>query len=277
MTLKGKIAIIAGASRGIGKAIARKFFEEGSDIIAIARDGIALTQLAKEMQNRGYSNRECFNKVIVLPCDISREKEVKAAFDFICYWYGGKIDILVNTAAIAEPYSLIYDAEFSEWKKVFETNVFGTFLMMKYAIVQMRKNKAGKIINFSGGGDGLEGFSAYSASKVAIVRLTETIAKEVKSSGIDTNVIAPGPMNTKLFSDMFSSEEFLRSGKIPPTAGDMQKSVELALFLASEKSNGLSGKFLSANWDNWRKIPENLDLIMNEPNVFTLRRVKGEL
>ena len=149
--------------------------------------------------------------------------------------------------------------------------------MMKYAIIQMRENKAGKIINFSGGGDGLEGFSAYSASKVAIVRLTETAAKEVKPFGIDINVIAPGPLKTRLFNEMFFSEEFLKSKKAPPITGDIQKPVELALFLASDKSNGLSGKFLSANWDNWSKIPENLGLIMSDPDVFTLRRVKGEL
>lgn len=273
MLLKGKTAIIAGASRGIGKAIAKRFFEEGADIIAIARyNSDALHQLVEEMRNQ-----KCSNKIVALLCDISREEQVRNSFDFIGNRKNGKIDILVNTAAIAEPYSLIHDAEFSKWKEVFETNVFGTFLMMKYAILQMRDNKAGKIINFSGGGDGLEGFSAYSASKVAIVRLTEIVAKEVKHFGIEINAIAPGPMNTKLFSDMFFSEEFMRSKKPRPAPGDMQKAVELALFLASDKSNGLSGKFLSANWDNWQKIPENLNLIMSEPNVFTLRRVKGEL
>ncbi|MBI2446232.1 MAG: SDR family oxidoreductase [Parcubacteria group bacterium] len=273
MMLEGKTAIIAGASRGIGRAIAKRFFEEGADIIAIARyNSDDLSQLISEMRNR-----KCSNKIIALLCDISQEGQVREAFDFIGNRKNGKIDILVNTAGIAEPYAPIFESEFLEWKKVFETNVFGTFLMMKYTILQMRENKSGKIINFSGGGDGLEGFSAYSASKVAIVRLTETVAKEVKPFGIDINVIAPGPVHTKLFADMFFSKTFLESKNAPPATGDIQKSVELALFLASDKSNGLSGKFLSANWDNWSKIPENLDLIMSEPNVFTLRRVKGEL
>ena len=270
MMLKGKTAIVTGASRGIGRAIAKRFFEEGADVIAIARNKIALYQMANEIWSH-----KCPNKIIVLPCDIKRERQVRDAFDFIRL--NGKIDILVNTAGIAELYAPIFESEFSEWKKVFKTNVFGTFLMMKYAALQMRENKAGKIINFSGGGDGLEGFSAYSASKVAIVRLTETAAKEVKPFGIDINVIAPGPLKTRLFAEMFFSEEFLKSKKAPPVTGDIQKPVELALFLASDKSNGLSGKFLSANWDNWSKIPENLDLIMSDHNVFTLRRVKGEL
>ncbi len=271
--LKGKTAIITGASRGIGKAIAERFFKEGATVFALARDSAALTQLTiNVMQDKEHSN-----KIFALPCDVSHESEVKAVFDSIVSCGNRKIDILVNAAAIAESYSLIFQSVFSEWKKVFETNVFGTFLMMKHAILQMRENRTGKIINFSGGGDGLEGFSAYSASKIAIVRLTETAAKEVKTFGIDINVIAPGPIKTKLFSEMFlQSETFSQSGKTPPVAGDIEKPIELALFLASEKSNGLSGKFLSANWDNWSKIPENLDLIMKDPNVFTLRRIKGK-
>lgn len=268
--LKGKTAIITGASRGIGKAIAQRFLKERADVIAVARDRIALTQFASEMRSQ-----ERLSEIIVWPCDVSREEGVKALFD-ITKLNGRSIDILVNTAGIAEPYAPIFESEFSEWKKVFETNVFGAFLMMKYVLPQMRENQSGKIINFSGGGDGLEGFSAYSASKVAIVRLTEIIAKEVKPFGIDINVIAPGPVNTKLFSEMFFSETFLRSKKAPPTTGDMKKPVELALFLASDKSNGLSGKFLSANWDNWSEIPKNLDKIMNS-DAFTLRRVKGEI
>ena len=271
MTLKGKTAIITGASRGIGKAIAQRFFKEGADIFPVARNRDVLIKMMLETQKMDPS-REIIGRL----CDVGREDEVKAIFDIIKL-NGKKVNILVNTAGIAEPYAPIFKSEFSEWKKVFETNVFGTFLMMKYAIIQMRENKAGKIINFSGGGDGLEGFSAYSASKVAIVRLTETVAKEVKPFGIDINVIAPGPLKTRLFDEMFFSEEFLKSKKAPPVTGDMQKPVELALFLASDRSNGLSGKFLSANWDNWSKIPENLNLIMSDPNVFTLRRVKGEL
>lgn len=262
MTLKGKTAIIAGASRGIGRAIAERFLREGAEVFGIARHVVVEAQ---EMS---------FHYII---CDVSNESEVKTAFDYIASRGNRKIDILVNAAGIAEPYAPIIDAKFSEWKKVFETNVFGTFLMMKYVLPQMRENQSGKIINFSGGGDGLEGFSAYSASKTAIVRLTETIAKEVQPFGIDVNVIAPGPVKTRLFSEMFlQSEAFLQSGKVSPIPGNIEKPVELALFLASEKSNGLSGKFLSANWDNWSKIPENLNEIMNS-DAFTLRRVKGEI
>lgn len=271
--LKGKTAIITGASSGIGKAIAQRFFKEGADIFAVSRSNIALTKMAQEVIESTHNNT-----IIPLPCDISQKDKVKAAFNLINST-GKKIDILVNAAGIAESYSPIFQSDFSEWKKVFETNVFGTFLMMKYVLPQMYENRSGKIINFSGGGDGhLEGFSAYGASKAAVVRLTETVAKEVQPFGISVNVIAPGPVKTKLFSEMFlQSKAFLQSGKTPPVAGDIEKPVELTLFLASERSNGLSGKFLSAVWDKWSKIPENLELIMADSNVFTLRRVKREL
>ncbi len=264
MILNGKTAIITGASRGIGKAIAQRFFKEGANIIAVARDEIALAKLANEMRDK-----ICLNKIIVWPCDVSWEEEVKSLFDAIIL-NGQKIDILVNAAGIAEPYAPIFYAEFSEWKKVFETNVFGTFLMMRHAIPIMIGNGYGKIINFTGKDGPIPGFSAYNSSKTALVRLTETAAKEVCNFGIDINIISPGPVKTKLFMDMF-----LESGETPPKTVDIEKTVELALFLASEKSNGLSGKFLSAVWDNWQKIPRNLYAIMNS-DAFTLRRKKVE-
>ncbi len=255
MLLKDKITIVTGASRGIGKAISQRFSKEGAHVFALARN---------------ITGNSCHKNIIAVPCDVSQENRVKTAFDFIVQ-KADKIDILVNAAAIAEPYSPIFQSEFSEWKKVFETNVFGTFLMMKYTIPLMRRNQCGKIINFFGGGDGpFPGFSAYNASKTAIARLTETVAKEVIPFGIDINIIAPGPVKTKLFDEMFSQSE-----EKPPPTGDVEKAVELVLFLASDKSNGLSGKFLSAVWDNWSKIPEILDLIMQDPDIFTLRRRKG--
>ena len=264
MILKGKTAIITGASRGIGKAIAQRFFKEGADILAIARDSSALIQLVKEMRN--LKSR---NKIIPVCCDVSRELEVECGLNFI----EGKKIVLVNAAGLAGVYAPVSQSNFSDWKRVFEVNVFGTYLMMKHVLPQMRENRAGKIINFYGGGDGpLPGFSAYGASKAAVARLTETIAKEVKPFGIDVNVISPGPVKTKLFDEMFKA-----SGQNPPPTVGAEKAVELALFLASEQSNGLTGKFLSAVWDNWQKIPDNLELIMSDPDIFTLRRRKGEL
>lgn len=267
MMLAGKTAVVTGASRGIGRAVAKRFFKEGANIIAIARNGTVLTEMVFDTQIT-----DCSKKIVGQICNVSQEREVKALFDAIAL-KDQTIDVLVNAAGIAEIHASIFESEFSEWKKVFETNVFGTFLTMKYAIPLMRKNRQGKIINFYGGGDGpLPGFSAYSASKAAVARLTETIAKEIKPFGIDANVIAPGPVKTELFVKMFS-----QCGENPPPVVNVEKAVELALFLASEKSNGLTGKFISAVWDNWQKIPENLDIIMGDPDVFTLRRRKGEL
>lgn len=255
MLLEGKTVIITGASRGIGKAIAERFLKEGAEIFPISRTSLGFNNLG----------------MATIACDVSQEEQVKSIVNVIGQY--GKIDILVNAAGIAGTFCMIPSSNFLDWKRVFEVNVFGTFLMMKYVIPQMCDSQQGKIINFSGGGDGsLPGFSAYSASKAAVVRLTETAAKEVREFEIDINTIAPGPVKTKLFDEMFS-----QSGQIPPLTVDVEKTVELALFLASERSDGLTGKFLSAIWDNWQKIPENLDLIMGDPNVFTLRRIKGRL
>ena len=98
------------------------------------------------------------------------------------------------------------DVNFDEWKKTYEINVFGTFRMIQRVLPIMMKNGGGKIINFSGGGDGpLPRFSAYNSSKVSIVRLTETLAAEMKEYKIDINAIAPGPVNTKFLDDALSA------------------------------------------------------------------------
>lgn len=265
MILSGKTAIITGASRGIGKAIAQRFYKEGARIFAIARNGNALTEIRTEIRSI-YPDH--LNKIILLPCDVSQEQKVRNVLNSI---KNQRIDILVNAAGAAEPYAPLHKARFSDWKTSYETNIFGAFLMMRRVIPIMRKNRFGKIINFGAKDGPIPGFSGYNSSKTALVRLTETVAQEVKSFGIDINIIGPGPVKTKLFDDMFQ-----QSRKMPPPTVDIEKGVELALFLASEKSNGLSGKFISAVWDNWQKIPENLAMIMNS-DAFTLRRKKLEL
>jgi NAD(P)-dependent dehydrogenase (short-subunit alcohol dehydrogenase family) len=148
----------------------------------------------------------------------------------------------------------------------------------------MVKNKKGKIINFAGGGDGpFPHFSAYSASKISLIRLTETVAAEYKESGIDINIIAPGPVNTYLLEESLAAgmdkvgeeqyKKFLKQkeeGGVPP-----EKAAGLCVFLASSRSNGLTGRYLSAVWDNYDAIPDHLKEIIGS-DAYTLRRVKPE-
>lgn len=274
MELKDKISIITGGGRGIGKAIAVAFAKEGSNLVLASRTISELGATKQEIEN--LSER----RIRVIPADVSQPEEVKGLVDFTLAEFA-TIDILVNCTGIYGPIGLATDIDSEKWLQAVQINLYGTFLCIKAVLPTMIKNKSGKIINFSGGGatSPLPRFSAYGASKAAVVRLTETLAEEVEEYHIDINVIAPGAVNTKLLDQVLEAgqaagKDFLlksvkqkQEGGTPP-----ERAAELAVFLASSKSDGLTGRLVSAVWDNWREIPRHLDEIMSS-DIYTLRRI----
>jgi 3-oxoacyl-[acyl-carrier protein] reductase len=196
----------------------------------------------------------------------------------------GTIDILVNCAGIYGPIGLITDIDVKHWFATININLYGTFLCMRAVLPTMMKNKKGKIINMSGGGGAspLPRFSAYGTSKAGVIRLTETIANEVKEYNIDINAIAPGAVNTRLLDQALTAGEATgkdfraraikqkQEGGVPP-----EKVAELALFLASPESDGLSGRLVSLLWDKWKDSPRHLAEIMSS-DVYTIRRIIPE-
>jgi 3-oxoacyl-[acyl-carrier protein] reductase len=166
-------------------------------------------------------------------------------------------------------------------------NLVGTYLCSKFVLPVMVRQKAGKIINLSGAGSPLPYpmFSAYAASKVGVLGLTQTLAEEVKKHNIQVNVIAPGPVDTRLQDEILAAgerageraleraRETKRTGGVPPG-----KAAALAVFLASADSDGLTGRFLSAVWDNWRGLGDEDTLAkLMGGELFTLRRIDGVL
>lgn len=275
MDLENKVVLITGASRGIGKAVAAAFLKEGAKVMLTARSEEELKITQQEFKiNYPFVEIAAFDVSNFLESTEVVKKTV-AAFR--------TIDILVNAAGIYGPIGPSEEIDINLWRNTYEVNVFGTFQMIHQVAPIMIKNKSGKIINFSGGGDGpLARFSAYNSSKVAIVRLTETLAVEFKDYNLEVNCLAPGPVNTKFLDEALATgEEKVGSeryailqkqkadGGVPP-----EKTAELCVFLASSKSNGLTGKFLSVVWDKWQDWgPEEIKKIM-ATDVYTLRRVK---
>ncbi|MBI2033708.1 MAG: SDR family oxidoreductase [Candidatus Liptonbacteria bacterium] len=273
MILEGKIALITGGSRGIGLAVARSFLKEGVKVMLSARSRDELEKARSDL-------KKDFPAPAVFPADVSNYALVKSLVEEAKKTFG-KIDILVNAAGIYGPIGPTSEIDVDLWRKTYEINVFGTFHMIREVLPLMIKNRSGKIINFSGGGDGpLPNFSAYNSSKVAIVRLTETIAAEVRDFGIDINCIAPGPVNTSFLEEALKAgekkvgkskyQELLKQkadGGVAP-----EKSAELSTFLASSVSNGLTGKFLSAVWDDWRKWDKEMIKEISKTELYTLRR-----
>jgi 3-oxoacyl-[acyl-carrier protein] reductase len=275
MILKDKTALITGGSRGIGKSVARAFLREGAKVMIAARSREELDAVKNELGKE-------FDGVAIFRADVSKKEEIDSLVAATVVRFG-KIDILINAAGIYGPIGPSHEVDFDKWEEAFAINVFGTFRMIQKALPIMMQAKHGKIINFSGGGDGpLPRFSAYNSSKVAVVRLTETLAAETKDYAIDINAIAPGPVNTKFLDEALRAGEELvgkerykallrqkEEGGAPP-----EKTAELCVFLASSKSDGLSGKLLSAVWDDWQKWDKEKIKTIMQSDVYTLRRTK---
>jgi 3-oxoacyl-[acyl-carrier protein] reductase len=277
MQLENKTCIITGGSRGIGKAIALAFAREGANLVLSSRTSEELEAARDEIA--GLSNRP----VQAVPADVSRPADAERLVENTLAAFP-TIDVLVNCAGIYGPIGMVTQVDSREWLQAIKVNLYGTFLCTKAALPVMMKNQRGKIINLSGGGavTPFPRFSAYSASKAAVVRLTETLAEETREYNIDINAIAPGGVNTRLLDQVIEAGEaagcdFLAKsvrqkmeGGIPP-----EKAADLAVFLASPRSDGMTGRIISAVWDNWKDIPKHREELM-ATDIYTMRRIVPE-
>ena len=277
--LNGKVAIVTGANQGLGLAISRKFMNAGASIVMCARNGDLLTRAQKEL-TIGLTPGQIIE---VVPADVSDlqsvEQLVKAALQRF-----GRIDILVNNAGIYGPMGPIEDVDWSQWIKAIEINLFGSILMCRAVLPTMKAQRQGKIIQLSGGGatNPMPNISAYAVSKAAIVRFAETLAEELRYFNIDVNAIAPGALNSRMLDEVLAAgpekvgqaffDKSIKQKEIGGTGFD--QGAELAVFLASDASNGITGKLISAVWDDWEHWPEHINELCTS-DVYTLRRIAG--
>ena len=261
--------IITGASRGLGFEIAKKFLQEGHNIAICSRNLKDLHKTSQELKKFNLNRDQ-----IIYYEDVDISKEVHCdIFVENCIDSFGKIDVLVNNAGVYGPKGKIEDVSNQDWKEAIDINLMGPFYMMKHIIPHMKENKYGKIINLSGGGatNPLPNISAYAASKTALVRLTESIALECKDYNIGINSIAPGLLDTRLFDEIMEvgaevvGEEFYNKiknqEKTPLSVG-----ADLCLWLASKESDGITGKLISAKWDDYKNFKDLDD------DIYTLKR-----
>ncbi len=200
--LNHKIAVVTGASRGIGKQIARDLIISGAKVALISRSEKELNIVSQEFSKLG--------KTIPLPLDIKNIENVKNAIKTIIDKWG-KIDILVNNAGVTSDNLLIKMKE-SEWNHVIDINLKGTFNCIKSVIPHMLKKRSGKIINITSvvGISGNAGQSNYCASKAGVIGLTKSIGKEYGVKGINVNAIAPGFIETDMVQDI-DSDSFIKN------------------------------------------------------------------
>ena len=249
--LENKVAIVTGGSRGIGKAVAQLFLQKGAKVVVAARSEIEIHNTVKDLSLLGH--------IIGVRTDVADKDEVHAMVQETISEFQS-IDILVNAAGIQIPIGPLVEVDTEKWISNIQVNLVGTMLCCKEVLPIFVRQRKGKIINFSGGGatSPRPNFSAYACSKAAIVRFTETLAEEVKGYGIDVNAIAPGAVNTRMLDDIIeagpAAGEELKAAQKRKTQGGVppEFAAELSLFLASDASNGLTGKLISAPHDDWK-------------------------
>ena len=203
MKLKNKKVIITGGSTGLGKEILKTFIHYGADVITCSRNPKNLSQTIRELRQLSIANSQIIKG---FECDISNSKKTEEFFSTSINEMNG-LDVLVNNAGIYGPIGASEDIDIELWKKSIDINLNGPFHLCQLAIKYFKIKKEGKIINLSGGGatSPLPFISSYAASKAALVRLTETLANEVSSHGIEINAIAPGALNTRLLDQVLEA------------------------------------------------------------------------
>lgn len=241
MKLQNKVAIITGASRGIGAQIAKALAKEGAMVVInYAKNKTAADQVVSEIQGAG-------GKAVASQADVSKADEVKALFESAITQFK-KVDILVNNAGIAV-FKRLQDTSEEEFDRSFDINVKGVFLTLREAAVRLESG--GRIINVSSTVTRLmmPTYSIYSATKSAVEQLTRVFAKEIGSRGITVNSVSPGPTNTQLFTEGKNEETIKRLASMTALEriGEPEDIARVVLFLASDDSAWITAQNIGVN------------------------------
>ncbi len=236
--LENKNIIVTGASGGIGNSIVKKLYENGANILA---SGTKIEKL-EELKSK-------FEKVKLLKFDISQVEKIEEFIENATKELGGNLDCIVNNAGITKD-NLAIRMNFEEWKKVIDINLTSTFLMSKFAIKKMLKNKSGKIINITSvvGHTGNVGQANYTASKAGIIAMSKSLAIEYAKKNVNINCISPGFIKTAMTDKI--DDKFKESiiSKIPSgRLGEPEDIANAVLFLASNQSDYINGETLHVN------------------------------
>ena len=279
LNFQNKKVIITGGSMGLGYETARLFVSYGADVCICSRNYNELENAAKKLESyKKFSSQ----KIIFTRADVGFTNEIDELINFAKTNFK-TLDVLVNCAGIYGPIGSLDENSWDEWDYTVRVNLLGAVYIVRAFISELKaNNKSGKIICMSGGGatKGMPNFSAYAATKSGVVRTIETVAQELKGSGIEINCVAPGALNTRMLEQAINAGEnstghdmFKKLLQQKENGGaSITNAAELIAFLASDLSNGISGRLISAVWDDWKNLPEHKNELDNS-DVYTLRRI----
>jgi NAD(P)-dependent dehydrogenase (short-subunit alcohol dehydrogenase family) len=276
-SLKGRSALITGASQGLGVAIARAFVENGAVVMLCARNAEKLEESVRAVRPLASPGQRILFRAADVSDPAQVKKLVRASLDEF-----PELSVLVNNAGIYGPKGRVEDTDWTEWVDAININLLGSVFVCRELLPHFRRRGYGKIIQLSGGGatTPLPRLSSYATSKAAIVRFAETLAEEARDDGIRVNCIAPGALNTQMLDEVIAAgparvgqvfyDRALKqrdSGGAPLDAG-----AALAVYLASGASDAITGRLLSAVWDPWPSLALHADEIQST-DIYTLRRI----
>ena len=237
-SLKNKNIIVTGASGGIGNSIVEKLFESGANILATGTRIEKLEELKKK-----------FNNIKILKFDISQHEKIEEFINNATEELGGSLDCIVNNAGITKD-NLTIRMSLEEWMRVIDINLTSTFLMCKYSVKKMLKNKSGKIINITSvvGHTGNAGQANYTASKAGIVAMSKSLAIEYAKKNINVNCISPGFISTAMTDQIDEKHKEAIIAKIPSNKlGKPEDIANAVIFLSSDHSDYINGETLHVN------------------------------
>ena len=271
MRLQDRVALITGAGRGIGRAIALAYAKEGARLALTARTTSELEETEQQAQTLGAAT-------CVIPTDVTDQARVDEMVRHTLDRFA-TIDILVNNAGVGGPVGELQDNDVSYWIRTIQVNLIGVYLCCRAVLPVMLSHNRGKLINMSGGGG--RNLTAYGASKAGLVSLTETISLELQGKNIQVNAISPGSIHTRMWEETrdaaktVGDAELFQWGQRVTSGGgaSMERAAELAVFLASDASGSLSGRLIQAVTDDFASIPPRIGDIMAS-DTYTMRRVE---
>ncbi len=274
MELESKVCLIAGASGALGSAVAQAFARGGASL-AITYHSRPPADLLKRLAASSPTSIPSF------ALNVSRRQEVEQVVAAVQAQFG-RIDVVVNCTGTYGPIGPTHTVDAEAWVDAIQTNLVGAFHLVHAVLPGMMAQCSGSIINFSGGGAayGRPYFTAYGASKAALVRFTESVAAEVSESKVRLNAIAPGAVKSRMWEELRKAgaaagsramkelEEMDARGGVGP-----ERAAALAVFLASDRSKEISGRLISAVHDDWEHLERDLPKLL-QSEAWTLRRVQ---
>ena len=269
--LRGRVALVTGGGRGIGRAIARAYAAEGALLALAARTDAELRATADEIRT------EFGSEVTTMITDVRDREQVENAVSHTVDRFG-PIDVMVNNAGNTGEIGPLWQLDPERWANVISVHVLGTYYGCRAVIPAMLERGRGRIVNMSGVGGPND--TSYDAAKTAIVNMTENLSVELAGTGITVNAISPGSIHTRMWEEvrdmaLAAGDMDMYEKGVQVTSGggaSIERAAQLAVFLGSDDCGGLSGRLIRAALDRFEDIPARVDEIMGS-DALLLRRV----